>query len=634
MRIKITKSLAFAWVAYQIFLVISPGVLSLLGQRVVHLGFALLLVWCIKPFHFKKENTSLQSIETIALIALTLGIVTYLIVNSTRLELTPWGYTWLDKVVSILGIIFILEATRRILGKTMVIVALVFFSYGLFGNLIPGTFGHSGYSLTELSSKLFLTYDGVFGVVLGVSTSLIFIYLIFGSFLNVMGGGKFFTDISFALFGSTRGGPAKMAVVSSCLFGSISGSAIANVVTTGTITIPLMKKIGYKPAFAGAVEAVASTGGQYMPPIMGATAFIMAQMMGVEYVTVIKAAFVSAILYYFALILMVDFEAGRTGMKGIDKDELPKIRKVMADGWHYMIPFSLMIYLLVVLKWQPQIAGLYSIISIVVLELMRKPNLKTIKNIVVSLEEGARSAVMVAIPCATIGIVVGVVLNTGIGMQFSSLMRSMAGGNLFPILLMTMITSLVLGLGVPTTAAYILVAIIAAPSLVELGVPLMAAHLFCFYFAVISVITPPVALAAYTAAGIAKADPNETGWIATKLGIAGFLVPFMFVYQPGLLLMDDALGIFIAILSSTIGIAALSGALQNYFFGSINRIERSLLLISSLCLIFAGLFTDLIGYSGFLIIVVSQVRKYRVRTKNQIIIEVNNNTISIREDIK
>lgn len=260
-------------------------------------------------------------------------ICAYIVANAARYDFYAYGYTPLDKVVAVVGVMLILLATLRVLGPSLVIIASVFIVYGLLGKYIPGTFGHRGYKVITLAAKLFLTSDGVFGSILGTSATLVFIYLIFGGFLQVMGGGKFFTDLSYAGFGSKRGGPAKMAVVSSCLFGSISGSTIANVVTTGTITIPLMKDIGYKPSFAGAVEAVASTGGQYMPPIMGATAFIMAQMMNVKYSSVVKAAFVSAILYYLALLLMVDFEAAKTGMKGLSKDSLPVVKQVLKDGW-------------------------------------------------------------------------------------------------------------------------------------------------------------------------------------------------------------------------------------------------------------------------------------------------------------
>lgn len=598
-RKKLVTFLTICWPLYQIVLVLKPELFSLLSARVIHLGFGLLLVWFTKPLVIKKENTLVKFLDTIILSIFTVITVFYLHLNTERFELQPWGYTRLDEVISIVGILMVIEATRRVLGNTLVFVVLFFLSYGLFGNLIPGDFGHVGYSVTELGSKLFLTYDGIFGVVLGVSTSLIFIYLLFGGFLNVMGGGKFFTDLSFAMFGGRRGGPAKMAVISSCFFGSISGSAIANVVTTGTITIPLMKKLGYRPAFAGAVEAVSSTGGQFMPPVMGATAFIMAQMMGVTYVEVVKAACIPAILYFAAILFMVDFEAAKCGLVGMQKSELPTVKKVMREGWHYVIPFAVLIYLLVIVQWEAQIAGLYSIVAMVVVEFIRKPRWRTCVEVLHSVQEGARSAIAVTVPCAVIGIVVGVVLYTGVGLQFASLMRSFAGGLLLPILIVMMICSLVLGMGVPTTAAYILVAIMAVPSLVDLGVPVMSANLFAFYFAVVSVITPPVALAAYTAAGIAKADPMETGWNATKLGIAGFLVPFIFVYQPGLLLIGSLPAILMAIVSSLCGIIGLSGVLQNYFFGSINPYKRACLLICSLCMIYPGLYTDIIGFGGF-----------------------------------
>lgn len=616
MRKKFSTVVALIWAFYQIGILLKPDFLTLTGQRAVHLGFGLALLWINKPFKLKKWEPPkvCQICDTITLCTLTVFIAGYMCYNAPRLEFYAYGYSTIDKAVAIIGILLVLEGTRRVLGPALVLISGVFIAYGLFGKFIPGAFGHRGNTITGLATKLFLTWDGVFGTVLGVSASLVFVYLLFGGFLNVMGGGKFFTDLSYAAFGSKRGGPAKMAVVSSCLFGSISGSAIANVVTTGSITIPLMKDLGYKPEFAGAVEAVASTGGQYMPPVMGATAFIMAQMMGVTYPEVVKAAIVSALLYYLALLLMVDFEAAKTGMKGLPKESLPKIKQVMKDGWHFLIPFAVMLYFLLYLRYEAQFAALYAIISMIIMVFIRRPSLSIIKQTANALIEGAQSAIAVTVPCACIGLVVGVVVITGVGLEFSSLMRTLSGGFLFPLLLIMMVASLILGLGVPTTAAYILVSVLAVPAMLELGVPAMAAHLFCFYFAVISVITPPVALAAFTAAGIAKADPFKTGWTATRLGIAGFVVPYVFVYQPGLLLMGTIPEILISVVSCTIGIIALSGALQGYLLGSLSKIEIGMLYVVAIGLITPNVILDIVGYALFVIFIAERVMRNN-RTK-------------------
>jgi len=598
---KAASAVALIWALLQIYLILKPGEMLPTQLRAIHLGFALVMLWLTKPLKLKRLQLPepLIIIGKLVLCAASVGVCLYIFLNAERFDFYAYGYTDLDKFVSVLGILIVLYATYRILGPTLVIIAGLFIAYALLGSYIPGNFGHRGYGVITLSTKLFLTSDGVFGSILGTSATLVFIYLIFGGILQTMGGGDFFTDISYAGFGAQRGGPAKMAVVSSALFGSISGSTIANVVTTGTITIPLMKRIGYKPEFAGAVEATASTGGQIMPPIMGATAFIMAQMMNVPYSEVVLAAFVPAILFYLAELLMVDFEAAKTNMTGLPKDSLPDIKKVLASGWHFVVPFIIMLYVLFVMKFSAQHAALYAIISMVVLVGIKNRGKNIIRDTAAALIEGAKSAITVAIPCACVGLVVGVILLTGLGLEFSSLMRSMSGGYLFPLLLIMMITSLILGMGVPTTAAYILVQVIAVPSMIELGVSPMAANLFCLYFAVISSITPPVALAAITAANIAGADPFKTGWLAVRLGISGFVIPFVFIYQPGLLLSGTLPEILLACLSCTLGITALSGGLQQYFFGILKRWETAALFVIAVCLITPNVTLDVIGYILF-----------------------------------
>lgn len=602
----IASGIALVWALIQMILIIKPGGLLPTQMRAIHLGFALVLLWLTKPLTFKRLHLPAAAVWTgkILLSTLSAAICAYILMNAERYDFYSYGYSNIDKIVSVIGILLVLYAAYRTLGPALVVITMAFIAYALLGKYIPGNFGHRGYQTITLATKLFLTTDGVFGSILGTSATLVFIYLVFGGFLQVMGGGKFFTDIAYAGFGSKRGGPAKMAVISSCLFGSISGSTIANVVTTGTITIPLMKDIGYKPAFAGAVEAVASTGGQLMPPIMGATAFIMAQMMNVAYAEVVKAAIVPALLFYLALLLMVDFEAAKTGMKGMSKDTLPSIKAVFAQGWHFLVPFVVMLYVLFVMKYSAQFAALYAIVIMVILVGIRTRGKNFLRDVLDSLISGAKSAVTVAIPCACIGMVVGVILLTGVGLEFSSLMRHLSGGALFPLLLIMMITSLVLGLGVPTTAAYILVQVIAVPSMLELGVNAMAANLFCLYFAVISSITPPVALAAITAANIAKSDPFKTGWVAVRLGISGFVIPFVFVYQPGLLLSGNVVEILTACISCTLGVIALSGALQQYFFGALEKWEMALLLVIGFALITPSTILDAAGYALFAVFTV------------------------------
>ena len=605
---KILIILSLVWCAFQLFIVINPETVHLMSQRVIHLTFALVFLWIVKDQMFV-NRIMLNRILTGILIAVTLAICYYLVMNADRFDFRPYGETALDSIVAVTGLILVLEATRRVMGWALVIVAAVFMLYAVFGYLVPGPLQHRGVDFIYISEQLFFTLQGVFGQVLGISASLIFIYLLFGGFLLALGGGDFFTKLAYATVGHTRGGAAKVAVVASAFFGSISGSAISNVVTTGTITIPMMKKLGFKREFSGAVEAVASTGGQILPPVMGATAFVMADMMGVSYGSIVLAAAIPAVLYFVAVLFMVDFEAAKMGIQGIEKKELPSIKQVLKEGWHFLIPFIVLIYLLLFLRWEAQTAGLWAIISMVLVQIIKEPRLASGKKIVNSITEGTKSAITVAIPCAAIGIIVGIVLMTGLGLSFTGIVSSLAGNNIFPLLLMMMIGSLIIGMGVPTTAAYVMLAVLMVPTIIGLGVPPIAAHMFALYFGILSVVTPPVALAAYTAAGIAESNPFKTGVIAFKLALSGFIIPFVFVYQPGLLLEDTIINIMIVTITTLMGIVALSASIQNYYFGPINIAMRLLLFVNSVFLIFPGFV--FISISAFIILTVFQIVNFR-----------------------
>lgn len=599
--------LAVIWALYQIMTVIVPDLMHVREHRAIHLCFALILVWLLKSTVTKKKGIDVAL--NVLMILATVGITGYLIANATRFEMRPYGYSMLDGIVAVIGILVVLEATRRVMGWSLVIVAAVFIGYGLFGNLIPGKLGHSGGTLFDVANRLMYSIDGVYGSILGISATLIFIYLLFGGFLLVLGGGEFFTKLAYAAVGSTRGGAAKVAVLASAFFGSISGSAISNVVTTGTVTIPLMRKLGFKPEFAGAVEAVASTGGQILPPVMGATAFVMANVMGVSYFDVVVAAALPAIFYFVAILFMVDFEAAKMGIKGIPREELPKMKDVLKEGWHFFIPFIVLIYLLMVLRWEAQTAGIYAVFSMILVQLIRQPKLSSIKKIFEGLKEGASSAITVAVPCATVGIIVGIVVSTGVGLSFTAIVRSLAGEGIFALLFVMMIASLIIGMGVPTTAAYVMLAVLMVPTLIDLGVVPMAAHMFALYFGILSVVTPPVALAAYTAAGIAQSNASKTGFRAFFLALSGFIIPYIFVYQPGLLLMGDAMEIFVAIVTTAVGIISLSGVVQNYFFGNINLVLRVLLLVGCITVIFPHYW--MLGLATIVIVSLVQFVRHR-----------------------
>lgn len=603
MKKYIIVAIGVVWCLFQLFISFKPDVIYLTGQRAIHLFFGLLLFWVMFLLEDRKNKFVQYLIGTIALIA-TAAVSVHMVINGERFDLQPFGYTTLDNIIAITGIILVLEATRRVMGLSLIIVALVLFAYGLFGNLIPGTFGHAGFDFISLVQIIMYTIDGIFGQILGISTSLIFIYLMFGGFLLAFGGGDFFTKLAFAMVGTTRGGAAKVAVLASAFFGSISGSAISNIVTTGTITIPMMKRMGFKPEFAGGVEAVASTGGQILPPVMGATAFIMADMMGVSYTDVVIAATVPAILYFVAILFMVDFRAAKDGMKGMDRSELPKLKETFKEGWHFFIPFIVLIYLLLVLRWEAQTAAIYAIAVMVIMQFVRHPKVKTVKDVVNGMVEGAKSSIIVTIPCATIGIIVGVVLKSGLGLGFASFIRNFAGNDIFFMLVLMMIGSIIIGMGVPTVAAYVMLAVMMVPSLIELGVPPMAAHMFAMYFGCLSILTPPVALAAYAAAGLANSKPFMTGVHSFLLSLSGFIIPYIFVYQPALMFMGTPYEIAVSVISSLAAVVCLSGFIQNYFFGHLHIAMRIFIGIASPMLIFPA--TTYAGFGMFIVAVLVQ----------------------------
>lgn len=488
----------------------------------------------------------------------------------------------------------------------LVIVSLVFLAYAFFGGHITGIFASRDFTLNQVVRTLFASTDGIFGMPIGVSASYVVLFILFGSFLQESGGGELFTDVAFGLVGRFRGGPAKAAVVSSCLFGMISGAAVANVVTTGTFTIPLMKKGGYKPHFAGAVEAVASCGGQFMPPIMGAAAFMIATNCDVPYGTVAISAIVPALLYYFYLYISLDAEAKKAGLDGIDPAELPSIKEALKKRGHMLIPLVVLIYLLVN-GYSPGKSVFWSIVLLVVTAAVRKDTRMGWKAIVRAMKNGVYGAASVAIACACAGIISGVISLTGLGLRFSSILIQLSGGNLLIMLLLTMLAAIIMGMGLPTSAAYVILAVLTSPALIELGVTPLAAHFFIFFFACISTITPPVALSAYAGAGIAGADPMKTGWTAFRIGLAGYIVPFLAVYKPAIMLIGtpilpsvlDVTFSVIAVVSMTF---AVSGILGKKLLPVYLRIAFGIL--SALIFLDTGNMVDLIATAGIAVLAV------------------------------
>ena len=577
------------------------GVLVAMQQRSIHLMFAMVLAFLLWPATKKLSKYKLPWYD-VCLALLGVGVCAYLLVNQPALILRAGLPTPMDVYVGIVAILLVLEIARRAVGPELPLVALVFILYAHFGPYLPGLLVHRGYSIRSIVDHLFLTTEGIFGIPLGVSSTFVFLFILYGAFLEKTGVGQFFIDLAFAATGHMRGGPAKTAVLASGLMGSISGSSVANTVTTGAFTIPAMKKVGYSPEFAGAVEAAASTGGQIMPPVMGAAAFIMAEMTGIAYIDIVKAAAIPAILYYLGVGTMVHLEAVKTGLRGLPKSMLPRAGDTLKRGWHLLIPLFTIIYFLMAGRsafW----AAFQSIniaVLVALLGFLLKRDFKSGKALILGIpkafENGARSAIGVAAACACAGIVVGVVTLTGLGLKFAHLILEVAGGHLLPTLFLTMIASIILGMGLPTTAKYIVLATMAAPALVELGVPLLASHLFIFYFGIIADITPPVALAAYAGAGIAGGNAMKTGLTAVKLASAAFLIPYVFAISPGLLLIDVTwLEALHNIATALMGIIALAAAVQGYFIVPAHLWERALLFGAALGLIDPGLLTDTFG---------------------------------------
>ena len=570
------------------------GVLDAHLQRTIHLCFGLVLIFLLYPARKSWSREKMNPLDAI-LAVLSVVATMYLVVNYKELVTRAGMNTPTDIAIGVIGGLLVFEATRRTVGWPMLTVALVFLAYAFLGPYMPGILAHRGVSFDELVSHLYFTTEGIFGVPMGVSSTFIFLFILFGAYLDATGLGKFFIDFANALAGWAVGGPAKVAVLSSGLMGTVSGSSVANVAGTGSFTIPMMKKLGYRPSFAGAVEAAASTGGQLMPPVMGAAAFLMAEFVGVPYIEVVKAAVIPALLYYTGIWLSVHYEAKKYGLKGTPREELPKFGPLLREKGHLALPLIVIVYLLVT-GYTPMRAALYAIGLTIVCACLRKNTRITFKQFVEGLIVGAQSVLGVLIPCASAGIIIGVVTKTGVGLKLATALLDLAGGKMLPAMFFTMITSLILGMGVPTTANYVITSTIAAPALVQMHVPVLAAHMFAFYFGIVADVTPPVALAAYAGAGIAGANPMKTGVTAAKLAIAAFVVPYIFVLAPQLLMINaTAPTILMAMVTAIIGMWGLSLAMIGFCQHPLNVLQRIAFFIGGLCLIIPGSMTDLIG---------------------------------------
>jgi len=573
----------------------------------IHLGFALSLIFILFPANRKTRKKDSVAWYDYILALLAVGVGAYWPIMLDTIVNRVGVLTPLDLTVGTIGIFLTLEATRRAVGLPITIIATLFIAYAYFGQSMPGFLAHRGLNFEGLVNTLFFTSQGILGTPLYVSATFIFLFLLFGAFLVKTGVGQYFNDLALAIAGRRIGGPAKVAIFSSALQGTISGSSVANVVTSGSFTIPMMKRLGYRKEFAGAVEAAASTGGQIMPPVMGAAAFLMVEFIGgISYWDIAKAAAIPAVLYFTGIWIMTHFEAKRVGLKGLTKEQMPN-RKEVLSKIYLLIPI-LMVIVLLMSGVSVMRAALWSIIGTILVSAIRKDTRIGFKKIIEALVDGARTALSVAAATAAAGIIVGVVTKTGLGLKLANGLVGLANEQLLLTLFFTMITSLVLGMGSPTTANYVITSTIAAPAIILLGVPALSAHLFVFYFGIVADITPPVALAAFAAAGVAGGEPIRTGVNASKLAIAAFVIPYMFVLSPELLMIDTTIWYLIwVVFTAFTGMIGIGAGIIGFWYRKLYWFERILAVVAGLMLMYPEGISDTIGMILFVALLASQI---------------------------
>ena len=577
--------------------------------RSLHFSFVIILgLLLFRP----ARKIDKVNIFDILLIILGIASMGYVAVNHEYIMCRPpWVYkaSLIQIVFAATAVVITLEVTRRVIGKFLPLLAIILLVYGFWGQYIPGVLNHSGVSISRMVDQMYLSFEGIFGIALGISASFIFIFMLFGAFLEKSGAGDFFIDFSKAITAGSRGGAAKMAVVASALMGTLIGSASANVVITGSFTIPMMKKCGYKKEFAAAVEVLSSTGGQIMPPIMGAGAFIMAEYLGIPYLQVAYHAIIPAVFFFIAVFMMIDFEAMKLNLKPIPPKERLKVKLVLKSGFYKVIP--LIVLILVLLSgFTPRRAGLYAIVSTILISFFSKKDRMGFDKFKDALETGAINAIPVVTACACAGIVIGVMRATGLGLKFSNLVISASMGNLLMGLIIAAAAGIILGMGLPTTPTYIIQASLVAPALARLGLEPIVAHLFVFYFAVLSGMTPPVAVVAYAAAPLAQASPIKVGYKAFVLGIAAYFIPFMFVYEPKLILLNLSYYTIFAIIKAIIAIIILAAAVQGMFLVKTFYWQRIILALAFIILIIPGITRVVLGFSLITLVFILQLPKY------------------------
>ena len=630
---KIVMVLAVSLSLFQLY---TAGITAMtaLVLRSIHLGAILSLTFLLKaPFSgARKDKLSIWFVLDWILLGAAVYCVAYININLTAIFERQGDWFTSDVVVSVIGTLLVIEACRRVIGNVMTGICLTAILYAMFGPYMPELIIHKGYSIERIATTLWLTTEGVFGLPIGVAATFVFVFVLFGAFLEVTGGGNFFIDLAYAMTGRFSGGPAKTAVVASGFMGSISGSAVGNVVATGSFTIPMMKKVGYRPHVAGAIEAAASTGGQLMPPIMGAGAFLMAEFTNTSYLTIVKVALIPAIMYYLTVLIFVHYEAKKYGLKGQPRETLPKVGLVLKGGLHFLIPVGILIYVLVQ-NYSPMMSGFVAVMSILGTSLLANTvkwmvidntsranplqrlsffqfGLAEARQIRNALEKGAVSAIMVSVACAAAGIIVGMVTLTGMGLKFSSLVIDLSFGIKVLAILLIGAASLVLGMGLPVTASYIVLATLAGPALLDLGVPVMVAHMIVFWYSQDANVTPPVSLASFAAAGVAGANPMRTAFVSWKLAKGLYIIPIVMAYRP-LLGMGKNYELLhwevgITMITTTLGLVAFASTLERYFLRKATWPETLLFFTAAAGLVWPEYWTNLFGFIALLAAVVSQ----------------------------
>ena len=601
------------WVIFQLWFS-TFGIISAINLRAIHCLFLLMFTFLLYP-PVKKQNQDLKHPQAadIILIAMAFFAFGFLILKYTEIARSGGRIDTFQMVIAVIGIMVVFEAGRRT-SRNLAILAAIFLAYNYFGRFIGGYLGHNGFTFKRVLITQFWGTQGILGTGAGVSATYIFLFVVFGAFLKHSGFTRFINDLSLTLVGRTPGGPAKVAVIASALLGMVNGSAVANVATTGTITIPMMKRTGYKKEFAAAVEATASTGGQFCPPVMGAAGFMMAEFLDVRYSVVIAAALVPAFLYYLGLMMSVHFEARKLGLSGVREEDIPSAKEVLRNGWHLMIPLVVLITVMVIGK-SPLYAATVAIPVTVASSWIRKDTRMTWDRIVAACVEGAKGAVTVGVSCLLIGVIIGTVTLTSLGLNLGyMILNRFTGSNIYIVGLLVMLISVILGMGVPGIAAYVIVQAVAVPVLLKAGAVPLAAHMFCLIYACLSNITPPVAISCYVAAGIADADQTKTGLISVRLALAGFIVPLFFLANPVLLPLAQEGAAFttvMAAITASAGTVMLAGGLEGWFAVREHWIERILFIAAALLLLYPGAVTDIAGLCASAILIAEQVIRGR-----------------------